>query len=68
MGPGNHSSGPGQLVKLSQQVFEYVARSVSTSGQVGLPGFGFQVGHGSQIGQQSLFSYVNNRSVRAQYR
>ena len=27
-GPGNYGSGPGQLVKLSQQVFQHVARSV----------------------------------------
>ena len=36
--------------------FEHVVRSVSTSGRVGLPGYGFQVAHGGQVGQQSLFS------------
>ena len=34
---------------------------VSTSGRVGLPGYGLQVAHGGQVGQQSLFSYVKWR-------
>ena len=38
-------------------IFEHMV-SLSTSGQVGLPGYRFQVAHGGQVGQQSLFSYV----------
>ena len=34
---------------------------MSTSGRVGLLGYGFQVAHGGQVGQQSLFSYVKRR-------
>ena len=35
--------------------------ATSTSGRVGLPGYGFHVAHGGQVGQQSLFSYVKRR-------
>ena len=42
---------------MSELTFEHMV-SLSTSGQVGLPGYGFQVAHGGQVGQQSLFSYV----------
>ena len=38
-----------------------MARSVSTSGRVGLPGYGFQVACGGHVGQQSLFSYVKRQ-------
>ena len=44
-----------RAIKLS---FWTCGESVSTSGWVGLPGYGFQVAQGGQVGQQSLFSYV----------
>ena len=56
----NYGSVPGSVIRLSQQAFGHVAKSVSTSGRVGLPGYnhGFQVAHGGQVSQQRLFSYV----------
>ena len=35
--------------------------ATSTSGRVGLPGYGFHVAHGGQVGQQTLLSYVKRR-------
>ena len=35
-----------------------VSLSISDHDQVGLPGYGFQVAHGGQVSQQSLFSYA----------
>ena len=49
-GLGSGVATPGQL--------RFCGESVSTSGRVGLPGYGFQVAHGDQVGQKSLFSYV----------
>ena len=55
-GPGNYTVlGLGNY--MSELTFEHIV-NLSTSGQVGLPGYGFQVAHGGQVGQQNLLSYV----------
>ena len=52
-GPSNYGSGPWVIISQAQSAsFEHVVSSVSTSGWVGLPGYGFQVAHGGQVGNE----------------